>query len=81
VPRLLYKHLREDTPWNTYLHAGLPPGPICNPGRASLEAAVRPDLGEEMYFVASPEGGHRFSRDLATHVRAVAQWRAYVRSR
>jgi UPF0755 protein len=81
VSRLLYKHLREDTPWNTYLHAGLPPGPICNPGRASLEAAVRPEGGEELYFVASPEGGHRFSRDLATHVRAVAQWRAYVRSR
>jgi len=81
IPRLYYKHLKQDTPWNTYLHAGLPPGPICNPGRASLEAAVRPNAGEELYFVAAPEGGHRFSRDLATHVRAVAQWRAYVRSR
>ena len=42
---------------------------------------MRPEGGGELYFVASPEGGHRFSRDLATHVRAVAQWRAYVRSR
>ena len=81
VSRLFYKHLRQDSPWNTYVRAGLPVGPICNPGRASLEAAVRPAQGEELYFVAAPEGGHRFSRDLATHVRAVAQWRAYVRSR
>lgn len=81
VPRLYYKHLKQDTPWNTYVHAGLPPGPICNPGRASLEAAVRPAVGDELYFVAAPGGGHRFSRDLATHVRAVQQWRAYVRSR
>jgi UPF0755 protein len=82
VTRLYYKHLKHDSPWNTYVHAGIPPGgPICNPGRASLEAAVRPHPGEELYFVASPGGGHRFSRDLRTHVRAVAQWRDYVRSR
>jgi UPF0755 protein len=81
VSRLYYRHLRFDSPWNTYVHAGLPPGPICSPGRASLEAAVRPESGDALYFVAAPGGGHRFSRDLATHSRAVAQWRDYVRSR
>jgi UPF0755 protein len=81
VSRLYSKHLKLPTPWNTYVHAGLPPGPICNPGRASLEAALRPAAGDALFFVAAPGGGHRFSRDLKSHVQAVAQWRDYVRSR
>ncbi len=75
VERLLYRHLRYESPWNTYRVTGLPPGPIASPGRASLDAAVDPADGLEVYFVASPGGGHTFSRTMAEHLRAVAVWR------
>jgi UPF0755 protein len=80
VGRLTYDDLEFDSPWNTYVVAGLPPGPISNAGAASLEAAVNPADGDELYFVAAPGGGHRFSKDLASHVKAVNEWRAYLRS-
>jgi UPF0755 protein len=79
-PRLLRVHLGFDSPWNTYRVAGLPPGPICSPGLASLRAAVDPAPGRDLYFVAAPAGGHVFSADLASHERAVRQWRRYARS-
>ncbi len=78
--RLTYKDLEFDSPWNTYRYAGLPPGPICNPGEASLLAAVDPEEGRELYFVASPDGGHRFSTTLDEHTRAVRDYRAWIRS-
>lgn len=78
--RLTYADLQFDSPWNTYVVAGLPPGPICNPGRASLDAAVHPADGDELYFVASPGGGHEFSRDLPSHLEAVRRWRRSQRS-
>jgi UPF0755 protein len=80
VMRLYSKHLEFDSPWNTYRVAGLPPGPIASPGEASLSAAVRPGEGDELYFVAAPGGGHQFSSDLGAHLRAVAEWRDYLRS-
>ena len=81
VEKLYSKHLELDSPYNTYRYAGLPPGPIANPGLASLEAAVEPDDSRELYFVALPgRRGHAFSEDLEQHNRAVARWRAYVRS-
>jgi len=80
VKRLYSRHLDFDSPWNTYRVRGLPPGPIASPGEASLLAAVRPVAGPELYFVAAPGGGHRFSTDLGEHRRAVAAWRSYVRS-
>ena len=80
VGRLTYEHLQFDSLWNTYVVAGLPAGPIANPGRASLEAALRPAKGRALYFVAAPGGGHRFSEDLASHLKAAAEWRSYVRS-
>lgn len=80
VDRLTYRDLEFDSPWNTYVSYGLPPGPIANPGKASLDAAVAPDDGGELYFVASPEGGHRFSMTLDAHLKAVAVWRRYSRS-
>ena len=78
---ILRSHLDTDTPWNTYTRDGLPPTPIAMPGRAAIEAAVDPAPGDALYFVASGDGGHVFSRTLAEHNRAVARWRARERSR
>ncbi|MGD0782073.1 MAG: endolytic transglycosylase MltG, partial [Candidatus Aminicenantales bacterium] len=69
------KDLRFESPYNTYLHAGLPPGPICNPGRASLAAALHPADTEFLYFVARHDGSHQFSRTLREHNRAVDEYR------
>jgi UPF0755 protein len=64
-------------PYNTYQFYGLPPGPIANPGKASLEAALHPEDVEAIYFVAKPDGSgrHVFSKTLAAHLRAVASYR------
>ncbi len=66
---------REDlkfrSPYNTYLNRGLPPGPICNPGKAAVRAALRPDSTKFLYFVASGDGGHIFSETLDQHNRAI----------
>ncbi|MEM6638661.1 MAG: endolytic transglycosylase MltG [Pseudomonadota bacterium] len=74
------KDLRTDTPYNTYTRGGLPPTPISLPGAASLAAAVDPDDGQSLYFVATgkPDGSHRFSNTLAEHNQAVAE---YLRAR
>lgn len=63
--------LRRPTPYNTYVIHGLPPGPICNPGQASIEAVLRPDMVNFLYFVARNDGSHVFSATLAEHNRAV----------
>lgn len=65
--------LKVDSPYNTYLHPGLPPGPICNPGLKSIEAAVRPADVDYLYFVARGDGSHIFSRTYREHIRAIAQ--------
>ncbi len=80
VARLLRSDLQFPSPWNTYRNRGLPPGPISSPGRASIEAVLRPADGDDLYFVASPSGGHHFSRDLPGHLRAVREWRRYAGS-
>jgi len=71
---LTRENLRIDSPYNTYRYAGLPPGPIAAPGRASLEAAVRPADVPYLYFVSRNDGTHAFASTLAEHNRNVMQW-------
>ncbi|MCL1980597.1 MAG: endolytic transglycosylase MltG [Proteobacteria bacterium] len=66
--------LRRETPYNTYLIPGLPPGPICNPGRAALEAVLYPVESDALYFVSKNDGTHFFSTNLADHNRAVQRY-------
>ena len=67
--------LKNDNPYNTYLIAGLPPGPIANPGRDAIAAVLDPQDTRDLYFVADGTGGHVFARSLAEHNRNVAKWR------
>lgn len=68
------KDLQADTPWNTYLHPGLPPTPIAMPGKASLLAAVKPAPSTALYFVARGDGSSHFSSSLDEHNRAVNKY-------
>jgi UPF0755 protein len=75
---LSHEEMGFDDPYNTYLHRGLPPSPICSPGRAALEAALDPAPSDYLYFVSQNDGSHRFSRSLDEHNRAVARFRERV---
>ena len=71
--------LQSDSPYNTYRHAGMPPGPICNPGVAALRAALAPAATNYLYFVADAQGHSRFSATLQEHAKQVAAYRRAVR--
>ncbi|MFE3835572.1 endolytic transglycosylase MltG [Pseudogemmobacter sonorensis] len=72
---LRQSELRAATPWNTYVIQGLPPTPIANPGRASIQAALNPGESDYIFFVADGTGGHAFAVTLEEHNRNVARWR------
>lgn len=75
------RDLLTDTPYNTYTRAGLPPTPIANPGRASIEAALHPAAGNALYFVARGDGSHVFSATLAEHNAAVDRFQRKRRAK
>lgn len=79
--RIRQSELRADNGYNTYAKAGLPTGPIANPGRASIEAVLDPETTDALYFVADGTGGHVFARTLDEHNANVVKWRAIRRER
>ena len=68
------RDLKQDTPYNTYVHAGLPPTPISMPGSAAIRAVLHPASGKSLYFVARGDGSHHFSKSLEEHNRAVRKF-------
>jgi len=79
-PRLYQKDYQMPSPYNTYLHPGLPPGPVNSPGRRSIEAALHPADNHFLYFVAGPDGRHLFSRTYDEHLRNVAKMRRLLKT-
>jgi UPF0755 protein len=79
--RIKKSELQSDNPYNTYTHVGLPPGPIANPGRASIEAVLNPAETKALYFVADGTGGHVFADTLQEQSANVKRWYAIRRSR
>jgi len=76
--RLLFEDYQVDHPYNTYIHRGLPPGPLTNPDQASIRAVLSPQNHNYLFMVATPEGSHRFSRTFEEHRQASAEWRRWI---
>ena len=78
---LHHDDMRFDSPYNTYKHVGLPPGPIGNPGKSALEAAMHPAQSDYYYFVADAAGHHRFARTIEEHDKNVDAYRRAMRGK
>jgi UPF0755 protein len=78
---LHHEDMQFKSAYNTYATAGLPPGPIGNPGKTSLEAAMHPATTDYFYFVSDGNGHHRFARNLEDHNHNVAEYRRAVNGR
>jgi len=76
---LHHADMQFQSPYNTYRNPGLPPGPIANPGRSALEAAMQPAQSDYYYFVADAEGHHRFAHSIEEHDKNVAAYRRAMR--
>jgi UPF0755 protein len=74
---IMRSEIEQQTPYNTYVIEGLPPGPIANPGRASLEATANPARTKELFFVADGTGGHAFAENLSQHQLNVTKLRQF----
>lgn len=80
-PRLLFEDLKIVSPYNTYLNKGLPPGPINNPGLSSIKAALNPAKHNFIFFVATGEGGHKFTENYEDHQKAVKEYKAKLKEK
>lgn len=80
-PRLLFEDLKIVSPYNTYLNKGLPPGPINNPGLPSILAALNPAKHNFIFFVATGEGGHKFTENYEDHQKAVKEYKAKLKEK
>ncbi len=76
ITNVTKEDLKRKTPYNTYLHKGLPPGPIANPGQGAILAALYPEKVDYIYFVAQGDGSHYFSKDYNEHGKAIDRYRA-----
>ncbi|MHB8843158.1 MAG: endolytic transglycosylase MltG [Nitrospirota bacterium] len=79
ITKVTSQDLRRKSPYNTYLHKGLPPGPIANPGRGAILATLYPEDVDYLFFVAQGDGSHFFSKDFSEHGKAIVRYRANQR--
>jgi UPF0755 protein len=75
ITKVTAQDLKRKSPYNTYLHKGLPPGPISNPGEGAILATLYPDNDDYLFFVAQGDGSHFFSKDYASHAKAIDRYR------
>lgn len=76
ITKVTAQDLKRKSPYNTYLHKGLPPGPIANPGEGSILATLYPDIDDYLFFVAQGDGSHFFSKDFDAHAKAIGRYRS-----
>jgi len=76
ITKVTAQDLKRKSPYNTYLHKGLPPGPIANPGEGSILATLYPDNADYLFFVAQGDGSHFFSKDFDAHAKAIGRFRS-----